>query len=267
MNTLFVFGLLLAGNADTQTNAQTTAVPAAVLSNAMAPATMPPGYLTGKSPIDTLKLLPPPPAPGSAQDAADRAAYAASASTIGDANWARAISQLSPTGPDYMAQLSCVLGAKLSRETTPATYVLVARSGIDSFGPIGISKNFYKRPRPFTADAGKPGGGKACDPNSADGVGERLGWSYPSGHSAIGWLWALVLGDAAPARATDLRAFGMATGDLRVACRVHYLSDVASGRSLAAAIYARIAVEPEYQADVKRAAAELAAAPALVCRP
>ena len=32
--------------------------------------------------------------------------------------------------------------------------------------------------------------GEACDPISKDGVGARLGWSYPSGHSGIGWLWA-----------------------------------------------------------------------------
>jgi acid phosphatase (class A) len=75
----------------------------------------------------------------------------------------------------------------------------------------------------------------------------------------------LILSDVAPAHADKIRSFGQATGDLRVACRVHWLSDVANGRILATSIYQRIATQPEYQADLARAKAEIAAAPPLAC--
>ena len=227
----------------------------------MTAGTLPPAYLAGKPPVDILKLLPAPPAPGSAQDVADRAAYAASAAGIGGADWAAAVQQLSPSAPKFMAALSCAVGTKLSLQTTPAAMTRVARAGVDMIPVMTAAKERYARPRPFTTDKGK-----ACDPISEDGQGARLGWSYPSGHSGIGWLWALILSDAAPGHAAAIRSFGQATGDLRVACRVHWLSDVANGRILATSVYQRIAAEPEYQADLQRAIAELAAAPPLVCK-
>ena len=243
----------------------------AAVSSAMASATaatphaapaskIPPGYLAGKPPIDILKVLPPPPAHDSAQDIADRAVYAASAAGVGGPAWLRAVSQLNPTGPEYFGQVSCAIGHKISPQTTPMTMALIARTAVDFAAPMDTAKKFYKRPRPFTTDKGQ-----ACDPSTADGVGERLGFAYPSGHSGIGWLWALVLADAAPDRAVPLRELGQATGDLRIACRVHWLSDVAYGRVLATAVYDRLAAEPEFRADVARAGAELAKAPALDC--
>ncbi len=229
---------------------------------AMAPAgqAMPPGYLAGKPPVDILKLLPAPPKPGSAQDAADRAAYAASAAGVGGAEWQAAIGQLSPTSPEFVKAISCAVGTPMSLTATPATMMMVARASVDMIGPMTQAKEAYRRPRPFTTDKGK-----ACDPISDDGVGARLGYAYPSGHSGIGWLWALILSDVAPAKADAIRSFGMATGDLRVACRVHWLSDVANGRILATSVYQRIAAEPQYQADLKRAVAEIAAAPPVIC--
>jgi acid phosphatase (class A) len=244
--------------------AEQASVPGAAMSAAMRPATtprkVPPGYLAGKTPVDVIKLLPPPPKPGSAQDIADRTIYATSAQGIDGPAWNAAKRQLNPTDADFMGQLSCAVGRRISAEATPATMAMLARAGVDFVVPMDAAKRHHKRPRPFTTDKGR-----ACDPASDDGVGENLGYAYPSGHSGIGWMWALMLSDAVPANATAIRDFGMATGDLRVACRVHWLSDVAYGRVLANAIYQRVAAEPEYQADLKRASAELAAAPALAC--
>ncbi|GGE10242.1 hypothetical protein GCM10011529_15750 [Polymorphobacter glacialis] len=225
-----------------------------------APAKMPPSYLAGQPAIDIAALLPPPPAPGSAADIADRITYAASAQGIDGPAWNSAVKQLNPTSPEFMGELSCAVGAKISPEATPMTFAMLARSGVDFFPVMATAKAAYKRPRPFTTDKSR-----ACDPISNDGVGEKLGWSYPSGHSGIGWLWALVLSQAAPAHATQIRAFGQATGDLRIACRVHWLSDVAYGRVLATSVYSRLADRPEFRADTTRVAAELAKATPLTC--
>ena len=222
---------------------------------------VPPGYLIGKPPVDILKLLPALPAPGSAQDVADRADYAASAAGIGGPDWVAAVQQLSPSSPEFLAALSCAVGTKLLLQVTPASMTMVARAGVDMIPAMTAAKQRYARPRPFTTDKGK-----ACDPISDDGIGARLGWAYSSGHAGIGWLWALILSDAAPTHANAIRRFGQATGDLRVGCRVHWLSDVTNGRILATSVYQRIAAGPEYQADLQRAIAELSAAPPLVCK-
>ncbi|MFZ4690370.1 MAG: acid phosphatase [Polymorphobacter sp.] len=239
---------------------QPNATAAALSAMAADRSKVPPGYLAGKPPVAILKVLPPPPAHDSAQDIADRAIYAASAVGIDGPAWKEAVSELNPASSAYFAKLSCAVGKTLSPATTPMTLALIARAAVDFAGPMDTAKNHYKRLRPFTTDKGR-----ACDPITDDGIGERLGYSYPSGHSGIGWMWALILSDAAPDNATAIRAFGQATGDLRVACRVHWLSDVAYGRVLATAVYDRLAAEPEFQADVARAQAELAKAPVLTC--
>ena len=225
-----------------------------------ASATAPPGYLAGKPPVEILKVLPPPPLRDSAQDIADRTVYAASAQGIDGPAWNAAVSELNPTSPAYFAKLSCAVSAVISPQTTPVTMAMIARAGVDFVTPMTSAKMHFKRLRPFTTDKGR-----ACDPISNDGVGADLGYSYPSGHAGIGWLWAILLSDAAPARATAIRDFGRDTGDLRIACRVHWLSDVSAGRLLAATVYGRLAAEPAFRADAARARAELAAAPVPVC--
>jgi acid phosphatase (class A) len=42
-------------------------------------------------------------------------------------------------------------------------------------------------------------GGPTCAPEDEDGL--RKNGSYPSGHTAIGWAWALTLAEVAPDRA------------------------------------------------------------------
>ena len=84
--------------------------------------------------------------------------------------------------------------------------------------------------------------------------------SYPSGHAALGWAWALVLTEMAPERADAILARGMAYGESRVICGVHYSSDVEAGRLVGAVLVARLKADPAFQADFAVAARELAQA-------
>jgi acid phosphatase (class A) len=231
--------------------------PAAVAAAAPAgPHGLPAGYLAGQPPIDIMKLLPPPPAPNSVGDRSDRAVYAESAAGIDSPIWAKAKAELDPRSPAVFADFSCATGHKLSPQTTPLTVALLTKVVGDFVPPMETAKNGYARARPYITDRGK-----ACDPVTDDGVGKALGYAYPSGHSGLGWLWALVLSDAAPGRSEPIRAVGLSVGDLRIACRVHWRSDVAHGRTLAAVVYQRVSAMPAYQADVAKAAAEIAKAP------
>lgn len=99
-----------------------------------------------------------------------------------------------------------------------------------------------------------------CTP-AQEGVLRHDG-SYPSGHSAIGYGWGLILAELVPARATDLVERGREFGDSRMVCNVHWLSDVQAGRYVGAAVVARLHADPVFRADMAAAAAELASATA-----
>ncbi len=232
--------------------------PPPAMMGAAAPAAQPavPGYADDKPPLAILRLLPPPPDPGSSEERADRFLYRESRRGVGGEDWQRAIGQLSLTSPAFVKAVSCALGAVLSPQTTPATMTLLRRAGTDLSRAVSLTKDHYKRARPFASDRGK-----ACDPDAAIDGGKALGYAYPSGHAAAGWMWGLILADARPERSAALLKFGKATGDLRIACRVHWASDVSGGRVLATALYQRIEETPDYRADLEKARAELTLAP------
>jgi acid phosphatase (class A) len=215
-----------------------------------------PGYVANQPPLSLLRLLPSPPDAGSIDEQADRFLYRQSRRGIGGPLWREAVGQLSVTSPAFVKAVSCAVGATLSPDRTPATMTLLRRAGADLARGVSAAKDYYKRPRPFSTD-----GGKACDPDAARDGGKALGFAYPSGHAAVGWLWGLILADVRPERSAAVLKFGKSTGDLRIACRVHWASDVTGGRLLATALYQQIEDTPDYKADVLKAAAELSLAP------
>ena len=81
--------------------------------------------------------------------------------------------------------------------------------------------------------------------------------SYPSGHSAIGWGWALTLSQLAPARAEALLARGRAYAQSRMVCNVHWLSDTEAGMAVGAAAFARLQNNALFQATMAAARQEL----------
>ena len=59
-------------------------------------------------------------------------------------------------------------------------------------------------------------------------------------------------------------ARGRAFTNSRVMCNVHWLSDTEEGRTMASAVVAKLQSNPDFQADVEAAKAEVAAARAKV---
>jgi acid phosphatase (class A) len=231
--------------------AQPTPPPTTLMSAAPAA-----GYITSQAAMSIVPLLPPPPAKNSPAEIADRYTYDVSAGGVGGPAWQAAIQQLSIRSPSFQQALSCAIG----KQPGPATQRLLARAAADFVPPMAAAKEKFGRNRPFTTDKGQ-----ACDPDAADGIGEALGKAYPSGHAGIGWLWALTLSEALPSRAQPIRTFGQATGDLRLACRVHWLSDITHGRMLATALYQKQAETESFKTDLAAATAELAAAAPPTC--
>ena len=79
--------------------------------------------------------------------------------------------------------------------------------------------------------------------------------------------WALVLTELAPERVDALLQRGMAFGQSRVVCNVHWQSDVEAGRLVGAAVVAQLRTRPEFAEQLTAVRAEVAAARVAGSRP
>ncbi len=212
---------------------------------------IPVGYLTGDTRPDSLKLLPPPPAPGSTAMTFDEDVRANAVAMGAPARWKLAKLDADLNPGHVLNAFECALGTGTSRQQTPRLYQMMQRVMVDSgYSTVGAKKK-YQRMRPFVVH------NDAICTSEEDGE-LRAGGSYPSGHSAIGWASALVLAQLAPDRADRLIARGRSFGESRIVCNVHWISDVVSGRVMGAATMARLQSVPEFAEDVAIAREEIA---------
>jgi len=218
------------------------------------------GYLPRGSAPNSLSILPPPPASGSGAQARDNEAAKAAVALQGGPRWAQATQDAELKFPAAAETFACALDVAVSETATPKLYQLLRRALTD----VGLStypaKTRYQRARPFTVNAAP-----ICTP--AEEALLRKDGSYPSGHSAIGWGWALILAEAAPDRRDAVLARGRAFGQSRVVCNVHWLSDTEEGRLMASATVAALHDQPQFRADLEAARAEIAAARAAGRKP
>lgn len=211
------------------------------------------GYLTADRYPDSLALVPPPPAAGTARMAADKEAFdAAVAATVPD-RWAQAGADAVLVFPHSVKSYGDVLGIEIGTAATPHLAMLLQRSMADAGLATYKAKTHYNRTRPFVV-ANSP----TCSPQ--DEAALRNDGSYPSGHAAVGWAWALILAEVAPDRKDALLERGFAFGQSRVVCRVHWQSDVEAGRLVASAVLSQLQADATFRAQLERARAEVAAA-------
>ena len=209
-----------------------------------------PGYLQPSDLPDSRVLLGAPPAAGSAALARDEAAREATLALRGTARWDLARKDADLQFPQPAKNFSCAMGAEISEEKTPHLYGLMQRvltdAGLSTYG----IKNEYNRTRPFVVHSEG-----TCQPDEEDVL--RHDGSYPSGHTAAGWAWALTLAEINPKRADDLFKRGLSFGQSRVICNAHWQSDVDEGRIMGAATVAKLHSSPEFLADIQSARKEL----------
>jgi acid phosphatase (class A) len=130
--------------------------------------------------------------------------------------------------------------------------MLLRRTLTDAGLSTYTAKNTYQRERPFMVNS-EP----TCTPDEEEQL--RKDGSYPSGHTALGWAWALILTEIAPDRADAVLARGRAFGESRVVCNVHWYSDVLAGRFMGAATVARLHADPAFRKELEAAKIEYAA--------
>jgi acid phosphatase (class A) len=87
----------------------------------------------------------------------------------------------------------------------------------------------------------------------------RKDGSYPSGHTAIGWAWALILAEVFPEQGDVILERGKQFGISRNVCNVHWHSDVVYGRMMGAAAVAMLHANTDFMIDLEVAKEEVTA--------
>jgi len=200
-------------------------------------------YLPAGKP-DAMALLPPPPLPGSPEQAADMQEV-------------REVSQAAPANDVAVAftekeftifNFTPEIGPFFQPGKFPKTEAFMRSVQHDAETVTDHAKNYWKRPRPFM-----------IDPTLAKGKLEKS-FSYPSGHSTESMVLALVLADLFPEHRDAIIAEARTIGWHRVEIARHYPTDIYAGRVLAQAIVRQMRENPDYQHDFATARAEIAAA-------
>jgi acid phosphatase (class A) len=208
------------------------------------------GYLSKEEIPNSLKLIPPPPEEGSAAYQLDQEIANMYLAMDDEDRKNQAAKDAVLSFPEAAEAFNIILDIKISEQTTPHLYMILRRTladaGLSTYG----AKNHYQRVRPFMVN-----NGPICTPEEEDGL--RKDGSYPSGHTAIGWAWALILSEVFPEQADVIMERGKQFGISRNVCNVHWHSDVVYGRMMGSAAVAMLHSNTGFMIDLKAAKEEI----------
>lgn len=201
------------------------------------------GYLAPNHP-DGIVLLPPPPMPNSAEQAADLA----SARAVFQSATAVEREQAEEYATLTLFKFAPAVGDFFEPGKFPKTEALFERVKASIRPAVNTAKLHWKRPRPYQADSKLTFG--RSEPS----------YSYPSGHSTVGTVQALILADLFPEQREAILEIGRNIGWDRVVIGKHFPTDIYAGRTLAQAIVRELKANAEFQHDFAEAKAEVRAA-------
>jgi len=254
-NTLLhpIFVLLIASLAACSTTSDTAQVTAAEQQvQEVAPGFLQ-GYMTQEDQLDSKEFVPTAPGKDSPRQALDTAWANNMLKLRGTPRWDLAIRDADLHFPAAANAFSCTLGIPITEEDTPALYMLLRRSLTDIGLASYSAKNVDQRERPFMVN-GEP----ICTPDDEEML--RTDGSYPSGHTSIGWGWALILTELSPDKTDEIVARGRSFGESRNVCNVHWYSDVVAGRMVGAAAVSKLHNNEQFLAAMDAARADIARA-------
>ena len=200
-------------------------------------------YMTAAQ-IDPKAILASPPADGSPQATAELAELHKIASTRTAERYAQAKWDDDHEDP---SAFDAVMGPGYDYTKHPVTAELLRAVAMDADIAATTAKAVYARKRPWAVDASIP----TCDP------GDKPLTSYPSGHATIGWAIALTYTKLVPEKSDALAARASDYGFSREVCGSHYPSDAQASRVLSTWVLDTLMKNPEFQAKLDAARAEL----------
>ena len=205
------------------------------------------GYLAAGEGLDLAAVLPGPPTPGSPRALADARAFRDSRALNGMARWQQATADVSS---DMGERFAAALGFRPDWTKLPVTRAMLAKFDADRSAAIGSAKAHWQSKRPFIG-SDLP----ICEPRQPALIANG---DYPSGHTAHGWGFALLMAELLPDRAQAILARGRDYGNSRWICGSHSQSAVEGGYMAASAIVAREHGNAAFRHDMAAAAEELA---------
>jgi acid phosphatase (class A) len=217
--------------------------------NVQPAAAKPPKVLKYLNPadIDPSRLLPPPAADGSEAaktELADlhRIIAARTPERLAQAKW--------DDDHEDPSMYYALFGPGFDLKALPATAELLAIVQNDASVAATAAKDRFKRKRPWAVDASIP----TCDPD------DKPLTSYPSGHATLGYSLGMTLAVLVPEKAQTFMARASEYAHSRAVCGSHYPSDTQASQALSAAFVTALLKNPEFQAKLTAARAELRAA-------
>lgn len=144
-----------------------------------------------------------------------------------------------------------VLGIALNQENTPEICKLVERATSDAYRANTNVKDYYQRTRPFATF-------HDSTPRPEVDEEEAASFSYPSGHSSRGWMYALTLCTVAPELAEELNLRAQHYALNRVIMGRHWKSDIDNSLLLIATVFAVIVQTDDFREQLAKARAEYA---------
>jgi acid phosphatase (class A) len=193
---------------------------------------------------DGVALLPPPPAAGSPEEIADLA----EARAVFHARTPKETERATKDATLAFTLFRPAIGPVFDLQHLPNTDLLLQRVKKEIQPAITLPKDFYKRHRPYQLDdslsLGKP----------------EASFSYPSGHSTRGTVYAMVLAELFPEKKDAILQIGRNIGWDRVLIGKHFATDIYAGRVLGRAIVQELLANKNFQHDLAAAKAETAAA-------
>ena len=231
------------------------------------------GYLAHNELPNSLVLLPPPPKQDALTHQNDVDINKKALALKNTARWKQGAIDSNLLFPKAADVYSCAANVEISQKNTPTLYKLLQKSMVDIGTSPYKAKEAYQRTRPFiqngqdicnlTEQEQKQYGLVYQEPKSSlakDG-------SYPSGHSAIGWGWALIMSEVVPQRKDHILLRGRTFAESRVVCNIHWQSDIVQGKTMGAATVALLHSNQDFLSDIKKAKQEVAKAQRLNKRP
>jgi acid phosphatase (class A) len=204
-------------------------------------------YLSTTQVDAVMSALPPPSAPGSAEDQADRDATDRAFAARSSSDFAQAKQEEKFNAFDFAP----VIGADFRADKLPHVAALFKEAEHETKEAVDLSKNHWKRVRPCP-----PASDCAMHPEAL----AKKSFGYPSGHASRATVDAILLAQLFPQDADALMQHARDIGWRRVVKGVHTLQDIYAGREFGQALATDMLASPALQHDLAAAREELRAA-------
>jgi acid phosphatase (class A) len=208
------------------------------------PKAAPTSIFLSASPLHPALIIPGPPGDGSA-------ATIAELKQLHEIQNTRTSQQVSQAQADDAEQDIFIYRSIFGSGFSPANLPVLASLSADLHHEEGVAsaslKAGFARPRPYQLD-------RTLQPVCKTTTEAN---SYPSGHTLSGYLLGFTLAYLAPAKKDLILARTSEYAHNRLVCGVHYASDLEASKTLAAAMFGAMLLNPAFEQRIAQARKEL----------